>query len=128
MIAAIAPYISIPSDWFEGYDVEHWIDNTGAICAFVKGYAGMPDCAHIVNLFRFTIARLRERSLWIDYVNSDSNIADVPSRALDSKEAGDSECWDEMGSFFKPVLPNFCDADGAWLTFLDIARSAWPMT
>ena len=126
MFAAIVPYISLPPEWFEGYDVEHWIDNTGAIGAFVESYSGVPDCARIVNLFRFATAKLKLRSIWIDYVNSESNIADVPSRALEPSAAGDEECLEEMGTFFDARLPIFSDDSGSWLPFVHIARSAWP--
>ena len=58
LLAAIAPFISLPAEWFQGRPVELWIDNSSAVSALVKGYSGKPDCARLVNMFHFAIARL----------------------------------------------------------------------
>ena len=80
MAAALAALISLPPEWLAGRPVELWIDNSGAVGALIKGYSGIPDCARIVNLFHFAVAKLGIQSMWIDYVPTESNPADVPSR------------------------------------------------
>ena len=47
MLAAVAVYHSIPE--LAGRRVIHWIDNTGAVAALVKGYAAAPDSARILH-------------------------------------------------------------------------------
>ena len=126
MIAAIIPFLTLPPEWFSQYDVELWIDNTQAIGSFIKGYAGLYDCAKLVNLFKFAIARLNLRSIFIDYVPSDSNIADIPSRFLEPPKSEDPECWEIMGSFITSIIPALADHTGEWLSFNDIASSVWP--
>ena len=126
LIAAIMPFLSVPEEWFTGYPVELWIDNAGAIGALIKGYSGVPDCARIVNLFHFTIAKLGITSLWIDYVPTDSNPADVPSRL---HEMTDTEARIATSTFgekiMHPVVPRFTNDQGDWLTSKEIASSVW---
>ena len=57
----------------------HWIDNTSAIAALIKGYAGAPDSARLLHAFEeyafgFGI------NPWFQWVPSSANIADLPSR------------------------------------------------
>jgi hypothetical protein len=84
LIAAITPFVSLPREWFVGRPVELWIDKYSgrAIGALLNGYSGVPDCARIVNMFDFAVAKAGCASLWIDYVPSESNPADVPSRLI----------------------------------------------
>jgi len=127
LIAAIAPFISLPPKWFQGWPVELWIDNAGAIGALLKGYSGVPDCARIVNTFHFAIAKLNMASLWIDYVPSESNPADVPSRR---HEMGENEYAKAMATFGSPmhlVLPRCANEKGEWLSSVEIASSVWRM-
>ena len=121
MIAAVTPYLSLPREWFEGMHVEHWLDSTHAIGALLKGYAGAPDTAHIVNMFRCATARLSLRSLWLDYVNTESNIADIPSRAGEAPKPGDDECWAMMGARAPCLVPEFADSNGDWVAFAAVA-------
>ena len=81
----VSGILSLPSEFFEGRPVQLWIDNSGAIGCLIKGYSGKADCAKLVNAFHFVVATKGIASLYIDYVPTDSNIADVPSR------------WHEMG-------------------------------
>ena len=32
-LGAITPFVSMPPEWFTGYPVELWIDNSGAVAA-----------------------------------------------------------------------------------------------
>ena len=47
--------------------------------SLVKGYSGAPDSARIVNLYHSEVARLLVTP-WLEYVHTDDNIADLPSR------------------------------------------------
>ena len=47
--------------------------------SLVKGYCGAADSARLVNVFHTTISRLGIFP-WIEYVGTDDNIADLPSR------------------------------------------------
>ena len=125
LIAAITPFLSLPKEWFQGYPIELWIDNSGAIGALIKGYSGVPDAARIVNTFEFAVASLGAASLYIDYVPSKSNPADVPSRAHEMSEAEAAVAMADYGRLVPMRVPAFADATGNWLSFADIASSVW---
>ena len=65
-------------DW-AGRDVLHLADNQSANCGIVNGGTAQPDMARIVAAMRLRLARLRIR-LWVDFVKSEANFADDPSR------------------------------------------------
>ena len=50
IIGANVPYISF-SFLLAGRDVIHWIVNTSALAASMKGYSGSPDSARLVHTF-----------------------------------------------------------------------------
>ena len=77
-LAALSAYFTYPA-LFAGRSVNHFIDNTVALSAFVHGYSGKPDLAKMVNAFYLQCAGLRA-SVYFDYVPSKANIADLPSR------------------------------------------------
>ena len=72
------PYRALP-DVFRDRQVIHFIDNTWALAALVKGYASAIDSGLIVNAFHAQSAALRA-DVFIEYVRSKANIADLPSR------------------------------------------------
>jgi hypothetical protein len=126
LAAAIVPFLSLPADWFYGRPVELWVDNSGAIGGLIKGYSGVPDCARIINTFHFAIAKLGITSLWIDYVPSESNPADIPSRIHEmSAERAARELRGLGEQVRNPVLPEFANEDGGWKSLMEIARSVW---
>ena len=125
LAAAITPFLSLPAEWFQGYPVELWIDNSGAVGGLIKGYSGVPDCARIINLFHFALAKLGVAALWIDYVPSESNPADVPSRLHEMSESEAAEALREFGAPIEMILPTFANASGEWLSSIDIAKSVW---
>jgi len=124
LIAAITPFISLPPEWFEGYPVELWIDNSSAMYILIKDYSGIPDCSRIANMFHFAIARLGLASLWVDFVNTESNPADDPSRAHEMGGAA-SEKLSQYGQLVPMRIPEFASEDGQWLSLIEIARSVW---
>ncbi len=125
LVAAITPFISLPSEWFAGRPVEIWIDNAGAVGALIKGYSGKPDCAKIVNMFHFAVARARVASLWIDYVPTESNPADIPSRLHEMEEDEAAEAVAELGELVPMNIPEFSDGHGGWLSSTQIAATVW---
>ena len=78
LLAAIAVYTTYP-ELFAGRKVNHFIDNTVALSALVHGYSGKPDLAKGVNVFFLQMVALRA-SIYLDWVPSKANIADLPSR------------------------------------------------
>ena len=57
----------------------HFIDNTSACAALVKGYTRPLDSGLIVNAFHALNVGLRA-DVFIEYVRSATNVADLPSR------------------------------------------------
>ena len=94
VIAAISAFLSFTPEFFKGRPVQLWIDNSGAIGCLIKGYSGTckADCAKLVNAFHFVVATRGLASLYIDYVPTDSNVADVPSR-WHEMSAAEREEW-----------------------------------
>ena len=125
LAAAITPFLSLPPEWLTGRPVELWVDNSGAIGALVKGYSGVPDCARIVNLFHFATARLGIHSLWVDYVPSESNPADVPSRAHEMSREEAEKALSGFGTKVAMRVPTIADSNGEWLSSTKIAKSVW---
>ena len=76
-------------------------------------------------MFHFAIAKLGLASLWIDYVPSESNPADIPSRvhAMSAQEAEIATAG--LGIQAPLTIPKFCDELGDWLSFSEIASSVW---
>ena len=78
LMYAVAPYTSRPS-LFRGRQVIHFIDNTSACAALVKGYSRAIDSGLIVNAFHAINLGLRA-DVFFEYVRSAANPADLPSR------------------------------------------------
>ena len=70
-----------------GRRVFHFVDNTSALAASARGYAGAPDSRRLVHALHALLSGLRI-SAWFDYVRSEANISDAPSRdpSLDWRE------------------------------------------
>ena len=56
-----------------------FIDNAVALSAMIHGYARSTDMAYMSNAFHMHFAGLRT-SVFLDFVPSKANIADLPSR------------------------------------------------
>ena len=78
LLAELLPYLAHPGR-FAGKDVIHFVDNTSAIYASVKGASSSADSARIVHMLHLLLAAL-DVSVWFEYVPSKENIADAPSR------------------------------------------------
>lgn len=67
-----------PTSDLRGRHVIHYIDNTSAVAALVKGYSRAPDSARMLHAF--TARRLAlGTDIWFQWVASAANIADWPS-------------------------------------------------
>ena len=78
LLYAVAPYTSIPHV-FKNRQVIHFIDNTSACAALVKGYSRAIDSGLIVNAFHAFNIGVRA-DVFFEYVRSKANPADLPSR------------------------------------------------
>jgi len=78
MLAALAAYLTFP-DVLAGRRVLHFIDNTAALSALVHGYSSAADMAQMSTMFHLRVASLRA-DVWLEYVPTVANIADIPSR------------------------------------------------
>ena len=79
----------------------HWIDNESAVYSLAKGYSGAADSARVVNLYHACVAQLGVTP-WLEYVGTDDNIADLPSRG----EYGLLQMLGGSGSFRVAVIPS----------------------
>ena len=79
LVGAYTPYAAVDASVWRGRRVIHWIDNSSAVAALVKGYSSAIDSALIVQAIHATLAGL-EADVWFEYVRTDANVADEPSR------------------------------------------------
>ena len=89
LLAELLPYLATPRR-FAGADVIHFVDNTSAIYASIKGASSSADSARIVHMLHLLLAAL-DICVWFEYVPSKENIADAPSR-------GDMELLTGLGA------------------------------
>ena len=116
-LAGAAFYYSYRQDRLRGRQVYHWIDNVAAVSGLCKGYSGKADTARIVNSFNVRQVFCRFR-VWWEWIPSEQNIADLPSRWTDSSviQGAVVEILPGISSSFIPlVLPPF----QTWLAPLD---------
>ena len=78
LLAAVAVYYSMP-DVFRDRRVFHFIDNASALASIVKGYSSSDDSARVVHSFWALVSGL-SADVWMVYVRSEANVADMPSR------------------------------------------------
>ena len=79
--AAIVMGVLHKADWFHDRDAVWFIDNTAALSAMIKGSSAEPDLARAAAAIHLVLADNRSR-VWFEYIESDINWADEPSRAL----------------------------------------------
>jgi hypothetical protein len=63
----------------KGRQIIHFIDNTSALAGLIKGYASMHDMGFMVNAYHAMALGL-ECETYFEYVRSEANVADMPSR------------------------------------------------
>ena len=119
LLAAVCAYLTFPAQ-LRGRRVTHWIDNTGALAALIKGYARAEDLAKIVHAFAFINLGL-QCVIWFEYVRSKANVADFPSR-------GDFALLRGLGAHCVPLVlpdPEWWDAPSRWYTSM-VKTAAFP--
>ena len=99
-MAADAFLHSMPADRLQDRRAFMWIDNLSAKYSLQKGYSKASDTGRIVSSFKVKQAKLRLR-IWFEYVPSEQNIADLPSRRK----------WQELYDVFDAVF------DHSWICF-----------
>ena len=118
--AMLAPYFTLP--WLvAGMPVIHWIDNSGMLLSTVKGYSSSPEMAIIIDTYKWVCLKLHVLS-WLDFVPSESNASDGPSRwvtGVPTPVSHDVPLW-QLGRFVQMVLPQLADSRGEWLSGYDI--------
>ena len=63
----------------EGVGVRHFVDSNPAKQGLIKANSKQPDLNQLVGIFWYVAGKLLRR-YWCQYVASDSNLADAPSR------------------------------------------------
>ena len=78
LLAAVAVYYSLAAE-LRGREVIHFIDNAGAMACLVKGSSAELDSSLLVHTF-WALAAALDIDVWFEFVYSEANIADWPSR------------------------------------------------
>ena len=78
LLAAVAVYYSLASE-LQGGEVIHFIDNSGAMACLIKDYSADVDSARLVHAF-WGLACALDIDVWFEFVYSEANVADWPSR------------------------------------------------
>ena len=95
LLAMVAARLTFP-DVFYGRSVLHFVDNTSALSAAVHGYSSKPDMAVLTNMLHSLDASLRVDAFY-EWVPSDANIADIPSRNPSLRDAGACGALERLG-------------------------------
>ena len=82
MLAAVSALFST-SEHLRGRRVRHFIDHIGGLAALVRGNSSAEDLSSLATLYQMLIVTLGVRA-WLEYVESDANVSDGPSRLLDA--------------------------------------------
>ena len=80
LIAAVCAYLTFP-ELLRGRPIHHFVDNQPALSGLIKGSSGLPDSALIIHAFYTEVAALGCRP-WLNFVYSEDNGSDIPSRAF----------------------------------------------
>lgn len=107
-----------------GLRVIHFVDNQGALASLISGSSIARDLLAIASVFQILVVAMGIR-LWLEFVESDANVADGPSRLL-AAWAGSTLCRSIGAKVIRakiPVLDNLCDAPWQPLAAFPVARS-----
>ena len=96
LIAELVVYASVDAKYLRGRHVMHWIDNASAVAASVHGYSSAIDSSRIVHALHATLGGLGA-DVWFEYIRTDANVADEPSRVDLSRVAHAFGAWPEAG-------------------------------
>ena len=120
-LAAACVLETLPAHVLRGRSAIFWIDNLAAKFGLQKGYSRVEDSGRIINAFKVKQASLRLRA-WFEYVPSEQNVADLPSRGafqrmMEVVEAVSGAEWTLFE--YTVVLPRF----ESWLAPIDSLSS-----
>ena len=110
------------SNLLEDRHVIHFCDNSAALGALVKGYSPSGDLLHMAGDYWLRCAKLK-CCIFIDRVESKSNIADEPSRP-----DLPNTVLDKLGAVYTPPVVSYISSHSArvrpsrWLGEVDIQR------
>ena len=99
-MAADAFVHTLPADRLHNRKAFMWIDNLSAVYSLRKGDSKVGDTGKVVNSFHVMQTK-RQLRMWFEYVPSEQNIADLPSRrkwcelhrVIDSVSGGSRTCF-----------------------------------
>jgi len=111
IIGAMAPYLSCPGV-LASVPAIHWIDNTSACAAVTKGYSGACDSARLVHALHAWMAGAGAR-VWFEYVPTDANPSDEPSRRVELADAEWAVCPGVVSRPVPLVLPRAAELASA---------------
>ena len=105
-------------EFFHRQSAFGFVDNMYTLSAFVHGYASKPDMGYLVNAYSTALFALQLRC-WDEWVPSDANISDLPSRLEYDKyyEYFPDSIWVE------PVLPDLTRWGASLTQLQDLLRS-----
>jgi hypothetical protein len=79
LLAILTAVWTVGPDMLQDREVLFFCDNTSAMSAAVHGYARSPNMAGLSNALHLALASLRVKA-WFEWVPSNANCADIPSR------------------------------------------------
>jgi len=83
MLAGLCGLLTLGQE-LRGRRVYFFCDNTAAWSSIITGYSSSKTMARVSALFQLFVAAL-DKELWVEWVNTDANIADLPSRPLSGR-------------------------------------------
>ena len=103
LLGALSALFSCQDD-VRGHRLIHFVDNQGALASLIGGFSSDPDTSSVACMYQLLVAQLGCR-VWFEWVESDSNISDGPSR-LGLEWARTPECI-SLGCTMEPArLPD----------------------
>jgi hypothetical protein len=91
MCELLGPFVAFKvfHEWLSGANIVAFIDNMGVLCGLVNGASRQLDASSLIFALHLRMANMRS-SVWWDYVNTHSNVADGGSRVGVSCEVAKS--------------------------------------
>lgn len=119
LLYAVAPYYTLPHV-FADRDVIHFIDNTSACWALVKGYSRAIDSGMIVSAFHASMVSVKAR-VFFEYVDTKANPADLPSRGAMTELVGELSSAGIGGNivtveYVLPKTQSWWSSAGHWIS------------
>ena len=105
----------------------HFVDNQGALSSLIGGFTAQEDVAPISCLYQLLLVSMGAMA-WLEYVESEANIADLPSRP--ESDWASSDLRRELGISLEPAslpdLPTVFQAPADALSRFEAVRNLVP--